>query len=81
MPCRLKVDACAGGASPRRRQGRAAQTYARWLAPYPTDKDLKKAEPKIQANLCLRTAHPMTRRDCCIAHLGALDHVSRDYYP
>ena len=53
--------------------------------PYPTDKDLKKAEPKIQANLVL--AHGTLSEKAGLLHCApeALDHViilrSRDDYP
>jgi DNA processing protein len=65
---------------------RAALNYARWLAvPYPTDKDLKKAEPKIQANLVLAHGTPPEKAGLLHCAPEALDHLiilrSRDDYP
>jgi DNA processing protein len=55
---------------------RAALDYQRWLAvPYPTDKDLEKAEPKIQANLLLAHGTPHQKADLLRCAPEALDHV------
>jgi DNA processing protein len=66
-------------------QAGAALTYARWLAvPYPTDKDRKAAEPKIQANLVLAQGTPGDKAGLLHCAPEALDHLvilrSRDDY-
>ena len=52
--------------------------------PYPTDKDLKKAEPKIQANLVLAHGTPHEKEGLLRCTPKALDHLiivrSRDDY-
>lgn len=64
---------------------RAALDYKRWLAiPYPTEKDLKKAEPKIRANLVLAEGSTHTKTELLRCAPEALDHLivlrSRDDY-
>ena len=64
---------------------RAAVLYARWLAvPYPTDKDRKAADPKIQANLVLADGRSVDKADLLRCDPPALDHLiilrSRDDY-
>jgi DNA processing protein len=55
---------------------RAALTYQRWLAaPYPTDKDLKKAESKIQANRVLAHGTPLEKAELLRCAPEALDHL------
>lgn len=55
---------------------RAAIGYNRWLAiPYPTEKDIARREPKIQANLLLADGSPAEKADilrCRSSDLGRL---------
>lgn len=56
---------------------RAALNYQRWLAvPYPTDQDISKQEPKIQANLLLAAASPAERIDLLKCELSDLKRLS-----
>ena len=64
---------------------RAAVDYKRWLAvPYPTDKDLKNAEPKVSANLVIADGTDAQRADllrCSMSALGMVKVVrGRDDY-
>lgn len=64
---------------------RAALDYHRWLAvPYPTELDLRKSEPKIQANLLIADGSVAARGDLLRCLSSTLDRVivlrSKDDY-
>lgn len=55
---------------------RAAVEYQRWLSvPYPTDQDVSRKEPKIQANLLLADGAPSERSDLLKCKPGDLDRI------
>ncbi|AXF06539.1 hypothetical protein CUJ91_00510 [Paraburkholderia graminis] len=55
---------------------RASLDYGRWLAvPYPTDKDLENAEPKVQANLLIAEGTDAERADLLRCSSSALPRI------